>query len=678
MQFLNSLILFGLGAAIIPLIIHLFSRRRAKEVAFPSLEFLERMKTDRMRRLRFRQLLALLLRTLIVAAVVLAFARPALRGMFQKDARTTAVIVLDGSASMGYVDNGEALFDAALRKTREIVTLLGEEDRAAIILAGREPKVLGDGLTSNRAELEKSLRSTVKPEGTGNITAAFSRALEILKSSPAPNRELYFISDCAANALPESLAAVERVRCYTVPVGPEKRGGTVLDDIQLVERILSPGRKITIRAAGFAGSDADKAGVEFFVNGERKGRTEVLSHGGRFEAQFEYLPENPGWYSVCATVHDGRFEAGETRRLTFRIPGRRNILLCGDSPEGMYFPARALNPDPTEPLVNVKTASTSGLTGTDFDGADVIVLASVGALPANLYRKLLAAVADRGAGLVVFPPRAMDPALYAQGIFRDLFPADAPERVTLDAKSGNTVSIDWFNFSHPIMQGITRGGEFHKPAVTSYLKLAPRGNFSVLARLTGGSPAITSASCGKGRVVVFAMDASPESSDLPLTGLFLPLFVRTVQFVSGDAELGGRYETGDPLREVVSGAPMDSPVTLKPEDSPARVVELLPGDNGAVLKGETAERPGFCTLSTEGRELSRFTVDTPRSEVRFARADNQTMARAFRSVQWTPFKESENIAERVRKERYGKELFGWFIALAAALLAVEMVVSRKA
>ncbi len=677
MQFLNSLILLGLGAAILPLLIHLFSRRRAKEVAFPSLEFLERMKTDRMRRLRFRQLLALLIRTLIVTAVVLAFARPALRSMFQKDARTTAVMVIDSSASMGYVDNGEALFDTALRKAREVVSLLGEEDRAAIILAGREPVVLGEGLTANRAELEKSLRSAERPRGTGNITAAFARALDLLKSSPTPNRELYFITDGAVNALPESLASVERVRCYTAPVGPEKHGGAVLDDIRLAERLLSPGRRITVRVTGFAGSDADRTGVEFFVNGERKGRTEAVSRGGRFEAQFEYLPENPGWYSVYATVHDGRFEAGETRRLTFRVPGIRNILLCGDSPENLYFPSRALNPDPSEPMVTVRTAAVSGLSAADFESADVIVLSGVRALPESLYRKLLAAVADRGAGLVVFPPRDADPALYDRGVFRDLFPSDAPVRVALDSKSGNAVHIDWFNYGHPILQGITSGGEFRKPAVTAYLKLAPRGNSSVLARLTDGSPAIASAVCGKGRVVVFAMAADPESSDLPLTGLFLPLFVRTVQFVSGDAVLGGRYESGEPLREAVAESFANIAITLKPEDGPARVVELTPGDNGPVLKGETAGLPGFCSLSAGGSELSRFTVDVPRTEVRFERASTRKMAQAFRKVEWKPLKESGNIAETVRKERYGKELFGWFILLAAALLAVEMAVSRK-
>ena len=66
MNFLNPVVLFGLGAALLPLVIHLLSKRRAKEVAFPSIRLLELMQTDRIRMLKIKQLLILLLRTLII------------------------------------------------------------------------------------------------------------------------------------------------------------------------------------------------------------------------------------------------------------------------------------------------------------------------------------------------------------------------------------------------------------------------------------------------------------------------------------------------------------------------------------------------------------------------------------------------------------------------------------
>src|SRR5512136_3009139 len=77
---MNPLYLLGLLAAALPIIIHLLTRRRPRERAFPSLEFLTEVNQSEIRRLRLKQWLLLLLRTLAVAALALAMARPALRG----------------------------------------------------------------------------------------------------------------------------------------------------------------------------------------------------------------------------------------------------------------------------------------------------------------------------------------------------------------------------------------------------------------------------------------------------------------------------------------------------------------------------------------------------------------------------------------------------------------------
>ena len=76
MQFLNPAILAGLVAAALPLAIHLLHRGRARPHPFSDLTFLRQLHQNRMRRIQIRQWLVLLLRTLIVALIVSAFARP--------------------------------------------------------------------------------------------------------------------------------------------------------------------------------------------------------------------------------------------------------------------------------------------------------------------------------------------------------------------------------------------------------------------------------------------------------------------------------------------------------------------------------------------------------------------------------------------------------------------------
>src|SRR5262249_24336350 len=108
MTFLNPLVLFGLAAAAIPVILHLLNLRKLRVIEFSTLTFLQELQQSKIRRLKPRQLLLLLLRTLLVISIVLAFARPALRGTmlgnFGSHANSTVVYILDDSFSEGASD----------------------------------------------------------------------------------------------------------------------------------------------------------------------------------------------------------------------------------------------------------------------------------------------------------------------------------------------------------------------------------------------------------------------------------------------------------------------------------------------------------------------------------------------------------------------------------------------
>src|SRR3974377_1479352 len=79
MTFLTPFVLFGLAAAAIPLLLHLLNLRNLRTVEFSSVRFLKELQKTSLRRVRFKQILLLILRTLLIAAIVLAFSRPALR-----------------------------------------------------------------------------------------------------------------------------------------------------------------------------------------------------------------------------------------------------------------------------------------------------------------------------------------------------------------------------------------------------------------------------------------------------------------------------------------------------------------------------------------------------------------------------------------------------------------------
>src|SRR4051812_48548838 len=105
--FSNLAMLGWLAAAAAPLLIHLWSRRRYREVPWAAITFLLAAMRRSSRRIQLQQWLLLAVRTLIIVLVVLAVAEPYGIGSLGNGPHGAAVhhvLVIDGSYSMAYRD----------------------------------------------------------------------------------------------------------------------------------------------------------------------------------------------------------------------------------------------------------------------------------------------------------------------------------------------------------------------------------------------------------------------------------------------------------------------------------------------------------------------------------------------------------------------------------------------
>ncbi len=78
MSFVHPLLLLGALGALLPLLVHLFDRRRPKPRPFAAIAFVLRSHRRTASRLRLKRLLLYTLRTLLLLAVPVALARPQL------------------------------------------------------------------------------------------------------------------------------------------------------------------------------------------------------------------------------------------------------------------------------------------------------------------------------------------------------------------------------------------------------------------------------------------------------------------------------------------------------------------------------------------------------------------------------------------------------------------------
>ena len=130
MTFLQQFMLWGLFAVSIPVIIHLLNRRRFRSVEWGAMQFLLKATRESRGKKRLKHILILLMRSLAIAALVIAVARPLVGGFLGWGGGRveTVILILDRSASMGRAEKDIQISKrkSVLKRVAEAMGDLGE------------------------------------------------------------------------------------------------------------------------------------------------------------------------------------------------------------------------------------------------------------------------------------------------------------------------------------------------------------------------------------------------------------------------------------------------------------------------------------------------------------------------------------------------------------------------
>jgi hypothetical protein len=347
MTFAYPLLLGGLVLAGIPVLIHLVTRQKPKRLPFPAFRFLLQKHRTNQTRLRLRQLLLLLLRMAIIAALCLALVRPTLTGgvlsPLSPDRPVSAVLLIDTSYSMQYGPGDKTRLDEAKRRAGELLDELPEGSKVAVLDSaevGGEPQASVGQARERIAGLK--LRHANAP-----LTRQIERAYPLFEElgrlhedgADAP-KVLYVFSDrtrgCWDEAAAKGLTAPPGVTAVFVDVGVEDPADLAIVAVKPEPATVRPGDTVRINVTVQAtGSDYER-NISCKIDGDelepkplkvQAGRTQVVA----FEPR---EPPGDGLHQVEVRL-DGSdalpFDnAGFT---TFRVLGGRPLLILADDRE---------------------------------------------------------------------------------------------------------------------------------------------------------------------------------------------------------------------------------------------------------------------------------------------------------------------------------------------------------
>src|SRR6516225_9094305 len=145
MTFLSPLLIWGTICGVIPLIIHLLNRRRFRRVEWAPMRYLKLTIQRNRRRIQLEELLLLLLRIALPVLLFFYLARPILNptGLEQwlgKGGRSSQVVLIDDSVSMGYAAAEAPIFQRAQQAATALLASVRPQDHCTIV-ATSAPRV---------------------------------------------------------------------------------------------------------------------------------------------------------------------------------------------------------------------------------------------------------------------------------------------------------------------------------------------------------------------------------------------------------------------------------------------------------------------------------------------------------------------------------------------------------
>lgn len=695
MTFLQPLILFGLAAAVIPLVLHLLTLRRLRTVDFSTLAFLKELQRSRIRKLRLRQWLLLLLRTLLILLLVLAFARPTLQGTLPDawgaTARTTAVILIDDSFSMTVVDGKGELLRQAREAAAGIVRSLREGDEAALLVLSSAGSPTTDP-TSILPLIEESA-SHVQPSAVRrSLEDGMRAAAAILSRSHNANKELYLISDLQRTVLERSIdrsiPGLEdpAVSVFAVPLGDRPAANVSLGNVRFPGSLVAIGKPLAFEAAisNRGPQPATSAIVSLFLDTERMDqRSRDLAPESSQDVSVSATPRRTGFLTARLEVEGDEVEFDNVRHVSLRLRKELRILLVGTDAD-MRFVRLALRTrtDSVSAFYRTTVVSPEDLNGSTLAGHDAVIVAA-GSPSLDRWAGALRSLAESGTGMVLVPGASAE----RWGTLGTAFGLGNEPRVT--SADGAFTTFRSADVDHPVFAGVflptaPNGRErvqVPSPDVRRFLptQLPERG--VAVVTMSNGQPFLVEASVGQGRFIALSTACIPAWSDLPYQGLFVPLIHQSVGVVTGARDIRPIVTAGS---EVVLPAPAGrrGAVRIVRPDRQTAVVAPIATPNGAVIKYDGTSIPGVYAVWMEDVEEDRFTVAIDDRETDTRAATDDERGAFFRSVGVTDerlhvLRTEPTMEQVVQEARLGTELWRLFLLGALMIAIVEILVASR-
>ena len=693
MLFLNPAVLLGLFAASIPVLIHMLNLRKLKRIDFSTLAFLKELQKNKIRKIKLKQWLLLALRILIILFLVMAFARPTIKGIAiggtSSAAKTTAVFVLDDTYSMSVVDAKGSLLNQAKSEILELLKQLQEGDDVALVLVSDNSKK-EIKTTGNLSDFEKRVEDVTISSSSGMIHNAIVKAAKILDESKNFNKEIYILSDFQTGRLSgnESLSDLgqilnNKVRIYTIDYSGKEVFNLGIDQFKSENQIFEKGKPVNfnVTLTNYSNQQVKNAVVSLYLNGERSSQQSVtIGPGNSKIISIQAVPKSTGFIDAIAEIEDDDILQDNKRYLNFYIPDKIPVIIFSEDQQDTKYLKLALTAGDDKSLIEITEKNLGQLSSIDLNQFDVVLI--VGADKITGIDRLKNYI-NTGGSLFLMPGENTN-----EGNFNNLL-----QNLNLPGVSGifgknnstdNSVTFDKTEFNHPIFADIFSNRDKKKiesPDFYHFFKITTQGKGNNIISLMDGSSFLSEYRIGEGKVLLMNTAPLLSWSNLPLKGIFVPLMNKSVFYLASKERQNDDYIAGMPV--TISLAKQTSAqIKIENPEKREEYITLNKELRNNFIGYDKTNVAGNYKIFSGKNLIDEISVNTDPKESVTKYLSDSDFEHYLNKIDFKGnhiiIKKDQNPADIIMQSRFGSELWKYFILVALILALIEMAVARNA
>lgn len=330
MTILNPFLLLGTLAVLLPVALHFLFKAWYKPLPWAAMEFLRKSIEQTAKRIKFRELILLLLRCAALLLLAVALARLVFGfgwGGVQGEG-VDAVLVLDTSYSMGARDGGKTRFERAQEAALSVIDNLPAGSTVQVVTCSDRATYLPFTPT-NLDQARSTVRGLTLTSQAGDVSPGLAEAYQALDRVPGGNRaEVYLFTDLQRNGLEGTAGAkatdlkgrgtVVVVRCGSPPVGAQqpKVKNVTVTDITFPDAIPHSGTRLpfTVLLKNTGHETVTNVAVSLTVdgsdNGIDSGLATEIEPGATYPVTMTAALGEPGTRLLTARVGEPNVEVG--------------------------------------------------------------------------------------------------------------------------------------------------------------------------------------------------------------------------------------------------------------------------------------------------------------------------------------------------------------------------------